>query len=75
MDGGTSLVSGTGPISVGARMAGKSDLTKEIELVPDAWPRFEHFIKQIAKSPPQHRVAKKTVAKKGKKKTKKQKPG
>jgi hypothetical protein len=28
---------------------------KEIELVPDAWPRFERFIKQIAKAGPQHR--------------------
>ena len=28
----------------------------EIELVPDAWPRFERFIKQIAKAGPQHRA-------------------
>jgi hypothetical protein len=28
---------------------------KEIELNPDAWPRFERFIKQIAKAGPQHR--------------------
>jgi hypothetical protein len=27
----------------------------EIELVPDAWPRFERFIKEIAKAGPQHR--------------------
>jgi hypothetical protein len=37
---------------------------KEIELLLDAWPRFEQFIKQIAKVPPQHRVAKKKKAKK-----------
>jgi hypothetical protein len=42
----------------------KSD-PKGIELVPDAWLRFERFIKQIAKAPPQHRTAKKVkVAKK-----------
>ena len=29
--------------------------SKEIELEPDAWPRFERFIRQIAKSGPQHR--------------------
>jgi hypothetical protein len=29
-----------------------------IELVPDAWPRFEQFIKRVAKSGPQHRTAK-----------------
>jgi hypothetical protein len=27
----------------------------EIELVPDAWPRFEKFIRAIAKAGPQHR--------------------
>jgi hypothetical protein len=27
----------------------------EIELVPDAWPRFEKFIREIAKAGPQHR--------------------
>jgi hypothetical protein len=27
----------------------------EIELVPDAWPRFEQFIKEIVKAGPQHR--------------------
>jgi hypothetical protein len=32
---------------------------KEIELVPDAWPRFERFIKQVAKAGPQHKAAKK----------------
>jgi hypothetical protein len=36
---------------------------QEIELVPDAWPRFERFIKQIAKAGPQHKTAKKKVKK------------
>jgi hypothetical protein len=27
----------------------------EIELVPDAWPRFEKFIREIVKAGPQHR--------------------
>ncbi len=27
----------------------------EVELVPDAWPRFERFIKQVAKAGPQPR--------------------
>jgi hypothetical protein len=44
----------------------KSPPKQEIELVPDAWPRFERFIKQIAKAGPQHRVEKKKVAKKTK---------
>lgn len=29
----------------------------EIELVSDAWPRFEKFIREIAKAGPQHRVS------------------
>jgi hypothetical protein len=39
---------------------------KEIELHPDAWARFERAAGVVAKSPPQHRVAKKkkTAAKK-----------
>lgn len=28
---------------------------KEIELHPDAWQRFERFIREIAKAGPQHR--------------------
>jgi hypothetical protein len=32
---------------------------KEIDLVPDAWQRFERAVKVVAKSPPQHRKAKK----------------
>jgi hypothetical protein len=34
----------------------------EIELVPDAWPRFERFIKEIAKAGPQHRTGGKSPA-------------
>jgi hypothetical protein len=33
--------------------------TKEIELHPDAWARFERAAGVVAKAPPQHRVAKK----------------
>jgi hypothetical protein len=40
----------------------------EIELVPDAWPRFEKFIREIAKAGPQHRVP--TVKPKAKAKAK-----
>jgi hypothetical protein len=36
--------------------------TKEIELHPDAWERFERAADVVAKSPPQHRVAKKKRA-------------
>jgi len=36
---------------------------KAVELVPDAWPRFERFIKQVVKAGPQHRP----FPKKGKK--------
>jgi hypothetical protein len=36
----------------------KSVPTKEIELHPDAWQRFERAAGVVAKSPPQHRVAK-----------------
>jgi hypothetical protein len=44
----------------------KSVPTKEVELHPDAWERFERAAGVVAKSPPQHRVAKKkkTVVKK-----------
>jgi hypothetical protein len=31
---------------------------EEIEFHPDAWDRFEKFVKQIAKAGPQHRTAK-----------------
>jgi hypothetical protein len=30
----------------------------DIELAPDAWPRFERFITEIAKTGPQHRSPK-----------------
>jgi hypothetical protein len=36
----------------------KSDPKKEIEFHPDAWARFERAAEVVAKSPPQHRVAK-----------------
>ena len=36
----------------------------EIELLPDAWKRFERAAGVVAKSPPQHRVAKKKIKKK-----------
>jgi hypothetical protein len=46
----------------------KSPQTKEIELHPDAWERFERAAGAVAKSPPQHRVAKKKKVVKVKKK-------
>jgi hypothetical protein len=42
-------------------MKDKSTKTK-IELHPDAWQRFERAAGVVAKSPPQHRVAKKKTA-------------
>jgi hypothetical protein len=45
--------------------------SKEIELHPDAWERFERAAGVVAKSPPQHRVAKK----KAKKTKSKKRPG
>lgn len=33
-----------------------SSKKQDIELVPDAWPRFEKFIREIAKAGPQHRT-------------------
>jgi hypothetical protein len=38
----------------------KSQVQKEIELEPDAWQRFERAVDTVAKSPPQHRVTKKS---------------
>jgi hypothetical protein len=49
----------------------KSDPKKELELHPDAWARFERAADVVAKSPPQHRVAKKAATKKRATKTKK----
>jgi len=40
-------------------MSGKPDHTKELEFHPNAWERFERAVGVVAKSPPQHRVAKK----------------
>jgi hypothetical protein len=42
--------------SSGADMA--KTPTNEIELHPDAWSRFERAAGVVAKTPPQHRVAK-----------------
>ena len=40
-----------------SRMVARSKV-KDIELHPDAWPRFERFIRDIAKAGPQHRKGK-----------------
>ncbi|MCK1636762.1 hypothetical protein IVA95_03925 [Bradyrhizobium sp. 157] len=37
---------------------------REIEFHPDAMQRFERAVKVVAKSPPQHRVSKKTATQK-----------
>jgi hypothetical protein len=54
-------------------MAKDSNPTKELEFHPDAWQRFERAAGVVAKTPPQHRVAKKKAmpAKKTKPKAKK----
>ncbi|QEX18614.1 hypothetical protein FRZ44_39210 [Hypericibacter terrae] len=44
----------------------KKDKPAAIELEPDAWPRFEQFIKQVAKAGPQHRPAAKAKTRKTK---------
>lgn len=36
----------------------------DIELLPDAWERFEKAVDEVAKLPPQHRSAKKTTERK-----------
>jgi hypothetical protein len=47
----------------------KSTKQTTVELHPDAWQRFERAVGVVAKSPPQHRVAKKKkTAKKTKRK-------
>jgi hypothetical protein len=43
--------------SNGAIMAKHSKRQTQVELVPDAWPRFEKFITEIMKVGPQHRSA------------------
>jgi hypothetical protein len=45
--------------------------TREIELEPDAWQRFERAVKVVAKSPPQHRTAKAKAKKRKSPKTRK----
>jgi len=47
-------------------MAKKPVSHKEVEFHPDAMERFERAVKVVAKSPPQHRVAKKAKGKKKK---------
>jgi hypothetical protein len=37
--------------------------SKQIELEPDAWQRFERAVDVVVKSPPQHRTTKKQVKK------------
>jgi hypothetical protein len=39
-------------------MAAKSSVTKDIELHPDGWQRFERAMAVVVKAPPQHRVGK-----------------
>jgi hypothetical protein len=36
----------------------EKELDVRVDLVPDAWTRFERFVQDIAKAGPQHRVAK-----------------
>ncbi len=43
---------------------------KDVELHEDAWPRFEQFIRDIAKAGPQHKVVSKKPAVKRTKKAK-----
>lgn len=52
-----------------AKPASKKVKRKElaaVELVPDAWPRFEKFIKDVAKAGPQHKAAKPAPSQKSK---------
>lgn len=44
-------------------MAKKLKSNEEIELQPDAWPRFKQFILNIAKAGPQHRTPRKSANK------------
>jgi hypothetical protein len=44
---------------------GKKRQKPEIELVEDAWPRFERLIKQVAKAGPKHRTSKKARSESG----------
>jgi hypothetical protein len=54
-------------------MTKKPTEKNEIELHPDAWARFERAAEVVAKSPPQHRVAKKKKKKASKPKLTKEK--
>jgi hypothetical protein len=65
----SSITLGFGTILlIGCGMS-KSSPPNKLELLPDAWERFERAAGVVAKSPPQHRVAKKkTTVKKAKKK-------
>jgi hypothetical protein len=45
----------------------KSDQTKELELRPDGWERFNRAVTAAAKSGPKHRVAKRPAKKTAKK--------
>jgi hypothetical protein len=73
IEGGTSCKSFDSTFSNGASgflgMTKKPQIEKEIELHSDAWERFERAAGVVAKSPPQHRQAKK--AKRTKKAAKK----
>jgi len=40
--------------------------SKDIEIAPDAWERFERAIDVVAKSPPQHRKSTETNQRRGK---------
>jgi hypothetical protein len=56
-------------------MAKSSAEKPDIELHPDAWERFERAAGVVAKSPPQHRVAKKKSRVIRKRRVKKKKSG
>jgi hypothetical protein len=49
-------------------MVSPPKLDKDIELLPDAWARFERAVDVVAKSPPQHRKKESNPKKKKKKK-------
>jgi hypothetical protein len=44
-------------------MAKSIQKPKDVELRPDAWSRFERAVDVVAKSPPQHRIKKKSKRK------------
>lgn len=69
------------PVSVIARMSASVGLdmaktpVKEIEFHHDAMQRFERAVKAVAKSPPQHRMAKKKAKNTAKKRLSPKKQG